>query len=639
MAEDDDEGSRAGASAAADGVALAGASRDTADAYLRKQSRFVDLQSENLIEQNSFELSHLRWRRFNDQMKGALQIMVVLLGLVVVVGLGAAMWNASQAEGLVVDAFSVPPDYIQAGIAGDVIADDMTAKIAAVRDFASANSLAHSNDVREDRAGDIKVEIPETGISLAEAWRYLRRWLGNERHLNGSLRMLPGGRVALTVSLGGADTFRFTGKADELDALEQQAAERVFGAVDPVNVVLYLGAKGRYAEALAAAAHNVAIASGPRDLGGAYSLYANMIRAVTGDARRAFAMAHLAIALDPKAAPQHMEALSSARALGHDEEVLAQARIIATLRPEDNIRGWRTGTGVAYVKDIGAIWRAGDTGDFAAVSTLICTQVCSRADAAMLHAEALARLHDPGAAGARIDDARASGQPDPSDLARTGYYIAAAQDDWRAAADAARRYRQSLMASPASDGFKTLLMQTRAMPLLARALASAGDGGGAQNAVAGTPLDCYACVLARGEVAARRHDWSGAAAWYADAVRLAPSLPFAYADWGEMLLHKGDFGGAIAKLTAANQKGPHFADPLELWGEALVASNRSDLALAKFAAAARYAPNWGRLHLKWGEALWWLGRKEDARRQFAVAGTLFLTGAERNVLNGFASAR
>jgi tetratricopeptide (TPR) repeat protein len=116
-------------------------------------------------------------------------------------------------------------------------------------------------------------------------------------------------------------------------------------------------------------------------------------------------------------------------------------------------------------------------------------------------------------------------------------------------------------------------------------------------------------------------------------VKLAPSIPYAYSEWGQMLLAKGDRDGAIAKFSVAHQKGPHFADPLELWGEALIAQNRSDLALAKFAEAARYAPNWGRLHLKWGEALVWLGDKPGAAKQFALAAYLDLSAADKAELS------
>ena len=116
------------------------------------------------------------------------------------------------------------------------------------------------------------------------------------------------------------------------------------------------------------------------------------------------------------------------------------------------------------------------------------------------------------------------------------------------------------------------------------------------------------------------------------AVKQAPSIPFAYADCGQMLLAKGDYNGAIAKFTLANQKGPHFADPLEMWGEALMLKNRSDLALVKFAEANRYTPNWGRLHLKWAAALFYTGDKAGAEKQFAIASHLYLTQSEKSEL-------
>ena len=70
----------AAAIAAAASIAMNAAPAEDARLYLREQTRLARLQSENLIEQNAFELSQLKWRRFNDQMKGALQIMFVLVG-------------------------------------------------------------------------------------------------------------------------------------------------------------------------------------------------------------------------------------------------------------------------------------------------------------------------------------------------------------------------------------------------------------------------------------------------------------------------------------------------------------------------------------------------------------------------------
>jgi tetratricopeptide (TPR) repeat protein len=136
----------------------------------------------------------------------------------------------------------------------------------------------------------------------------------------------------------------------------------------------------------------------------------------------------------------------------------------------------------------------------------------------------------------------------------------------------------------------------------------------------------------RGNIDAAQKNDADADRWFARAVASAPSIPFAYVDWGRMLLRKGEFDGAIAKLALASQKGPHFADPLEIWGEALMLKNRSDLALAKFQEASRYAPRWGRLYLKWGEALRYAGQKGAAKARFETASTLDLSVADRATL-------
>lgn len=641
MADDDDDSPRQGVAGdpAAAGIALGSPLDPRAAAYLNEQTRLARLQAENLIEQNAFELSHLRWRRFNDQMKGALQIMTVALGLLVVVGIAWAIWSASQADGLVVDAFSVPPSYAQNGVGGDVVADDMTAKIAAIRDFANDNSLARSNDVSEDSARDVKVEIPATGVSLTEAWNYLKLWFGHERHLTGNLRTLPDGRMSLTVSLGGANGFSFSGRADEIGTLEQKAAEQIFATVDPINIVLYFSAKGRTADMLAAARRNVEQAQGNVDQGEAYALYANMLRYSTGDVRRSLALAALALRLDPRAAPQHMEMLNSARVLGLDEEVLKQAREIVPLRREDNVGAWRNASsiGFPFVKQLGTIWRARETGDFARLAGEPCLYSCGRFEAAALNAEALARLHDPAGATATIGQAETieratSGRFDPYDvlnLARVNLFIAVARDEPRALLLEAQRYYDAMLAVPgAGPAYNTLAALTQAAPLLGHAQAMTGDFAGAHRTIDLTPPDCYACVTARGAIDALQRNWGGSTYWFARAVARAPSIPFAYFDWGRMLLAKGDSDAAIAKFALAHEKAPHFADPLELWGEALIAKNRSDLAVKKFEEAARHAPNWGRLHLKWGEALLWSGRKGDAAKQFAIAASLYLTPLE-----------
>ena len=173
------------------------------------------------------------------------------------------------------------------------------------------------------------------------------------------------------------------------------------------------------------------------------------------------------------------------------------------------------------------------------------------------------------------------------------------------------------------------IFATLIKPSVALANAKTGNIAGAEALIATTPDDCYDCELTRGVIASEGKQYGRADFWFARSVQLAPSIPFAYTEWGQSLLSRGKPEDAIFKFTVANQKGPHFADPLEGWGEALMAKNQSLLALAKFEEADKYAPNWGRMHLKWGEALFYAGRKDEARAQYQKASTLNLTATDK----------
>jgi tetratricopeptide (TPR) repeat protein len=137
----------------------------------------------------------------------------------------------------------------------------------------------------------------------------------------------------------------------------------------------------------------------------------------------------------------------------------------------------------------------------------------------------------------------------------------------------------------------------------AYAKARTGDLAGAEATIAATPLDCDTCVRMRGRIAAAKGDFAGAEGWFARTIRQAPSLPFAYADWGAMLLARGDVDGSIAKLEVAHAKGPRYADALEQWGEALMKKGDYAGAASKFAEAAKYSPHWERNRQQWRSAL------------------------------------
>ncbi len=617
-------------------LALGGASREDANAFLKKQGALIDDQRHHLREQ----FKHLHLSVWEKRLGVFLRLATAAVGVVIASAIALAAWNASQADGTVVDAFSVPPQFVQAGITGEMVADDLTSRIGAIRDFAQANSASASQNVRKDSADDIKVEIPETGVSLGQAWRYLRLWLGHERHLSGGVRLIGEGKMALTVAVNGERAASVSG--GDLDKLEQQAAEQVFAKVDPTNIVLYLRASQRSAESLSAAERNVQ-AAGPKDRADAFALWADMTRVVTGDLPLAFGRARRAVAANPKSIAGHREMMWASVLMGHDEDALLQSRLIGNLHDEDQLKAMR-GRGFAQFTAEGANERDAALGAFAdGISRDECLYCQPYAGN---RAEFAARAHDGSASRTLASEIAAEPFTGAArtnlnaNAARARYFSEVNVQDWPAAAASARAYARSITTDTVFDpGLTTARLRIFADPWLAYALARAGDITGAQAVIDATPDDCYDCVRTRGQIAAAARQWSRADYWFARAVHDGPSLPFAYADWGQSLLDRGQADAAIEKFKLANQKGPRFADPLEGWGEALMAKNQSHLALEKFTEAEKYAPNWGRRASEMGRGPRpYAGKRDEARAQFARAAALDLTPSEKSELSRWGSA-
>ena len=382
---------------------------------------------------------------------------------------------------------------------------------------------------------------------------------------------------------------------------------------------------------MAAAAHFASIAETPIERADGYSLWCYTTGYATGDVPLAIARCRIAIEIDPRLAVARAQLARFLLASGTDEAALAQYKKILTLSDSDQMPAHR-GAGFALMREQAQARIARLTGDFSGPG--FCGLSCSEGEALLFQAESAARLHDPASAKETEDKAVATGMTDRSAVGAVDFFIHADLGEWREALSAARLAKAEFPGE--NPGFSARYLAfyatTQVDPLLARAEAMLGDFREAHRIIDATPEDCYGCLRARGLLAERENRLASATYWYARSVSEAPSIPFAYADWGAALLRAGNYDAAIAKFKVANEKGPRFADPLEMWGEALMAKNRSDLALAKFEEANKYAPNWGRLHLEWGKALIYAGKKDEAKRQFVLAGGLDLATTDKSEL-------
>jgi tetratricopeptide (TPR) repeat protein len=643
MAEEEEELERTSASQMMNDEAawhmLGSASRDKADAYLDEQIKVARLEREKLAKEDAaigteiaLNISHLRYRRFSDATRMALEAAGFLVVLLLISGLATMVWNATHDHDLVVEAFSVPPDLAQTGMTGTVLANRVLDRFGAM----DRNTFTFTSDFssyHSDNQEVAHVEIPDTGISLGDLNRYLQEWLGHSTHVTGEL-VHSGNSLSLTVRYGDEPGVTATGTPDQLDKLIQQSAENMFRAAQPLRFADYLSSHDRIAEAETIADAEAHAGDAAHRAAAYVSLGVNDY--FRGDQSALDRHGQEAVQLDPKNIVAWFILVAAGNNLSHDEEEWRALTASIPIARSGAISAGASETvknlPIEFESDLRNI-----AGDFKG-SVEACKTMTGRPEG-NCQEDNLIGVHTSyyDFAGARalahMQPARDSTGELDGDLMFSWAELETIDQNWTEALEWSKKGE----AATANDPSKFSDRDVSLRPYEAVALAHSGDVASATALIGKTALDCDICVRARGRVAAIAHDWKTAAHWFQIVSTRSPHIPFADSDWGAMLLAKGDFDGAIAKFKAANEKGPHFADPLEKWGEALMLKSRSDLALAKFAEAAKYAPGWGRLHLKWGEALFFAGNKADAKKEFAVASGLDLSTDDKAALEKWMS--
>jgi len=601
-----------------------------ADTFLDEQTKLTRLQIEQIEEENTTRRRILKLEHMSAAMKLAFELALAIIFTAIAIGLGAAVWNAANDNGLVVESFSVPPDLAGKGLTGDVVAAKLLDKLSSLQ--AQTVSSRAATSYANNWGGDIKLQIPDTGVSIGEFNRSLHAWLGHQTRITGEVYRTPAG-LAVTARAGNNTSPTFTGSDADLDKLIRQAAESVYRATQPYRYAVFLANVGRNKEA--EAAYRELIANGsPTDRAWAHigieNIYANR-----SDRKQALAMLARALALKPDFIMAYINRAGLEGQFQHDEASLAAIKKAAQVAggPRDRDMSdiaWQLSLLQAESNVAASTGNYSGQLEFDRQIEALPNFNGASDNAHQNDVTTYALLHDEAASEAAFE----AMPPATSELAflqRDGNHSFArlflGEPDLvlalRARFDAALNKLGAL---------GPVIEQRQFWPFVAYGQALKGDFKGAHATADRTPLDCNQCLRVRGMIDMLQKNWGGAGYWFARATRDAPSIPAPWSDWGHMLLEKGDFDGAIEKFETAYGLSPRFADPIEMWGEALAKKGRADLALKKFEEANKYAPHWGRLHLKWGEALLWSGDKTGAAKQFALARTLWLTAPEKTEL-------
>jgi tetratricopeptide (TPR) repeat protein len=623
------EGNGAGVDPTAVALALAGASTEDANAFLKKQGRLLDLRAKELAHELDLRHWSLLVRHLSSLLKLTFEVGLAVAAVALACFLGAAVWNAAHADGLVIESFSVPPDVAARGLTGDVVAGELLDRLNELNQ--STLSVRTGKSYAASWGDGIKVEIPDTGVSVAEAFRFLRRWLGHESHISGEVWHSQSGIVITARSEGKSVTV--SGPESDIGGQIRKAAEAVFSLSQPYRYGAYLLTRGRAAEAAAVFQQQVADGSTVNRAWGLLGLALALALNGNISPREAERLYREAAELDPSNIPAQHNVIGAELVLSRLENAASDSRKLAGLLSRSGDRDISIDDTTLAVdqeitaNDLRELMGAYDEAVASIANILRSGNGSTRTNLSTRLTLLEINAHDLKAARATPRERDRKFQS-ADQFALGGIQInvnlAAAEQNWPAALAAAVSADPLLKRHAIRERYLVSVA-----PAQAYAEARLGRFRTAEALIATTPGDCDECMLQRARIAELEGQHARADWWFARAVHDAPSIPLMYATWGQALLERGQTDAAIVQFTLANQKGPHFADPLEGWGEALMAKNQSHLALAKFAEADKYAPNWGRLHLKWGEALVYAGKKDEAKAQFARAGQLDLTPSEK----------
>jgi tetratricopeptide (TPR) repeat protein len=588
----------AGAEAFASAVAakLAGNDPEVArhtSAFLQEQTQLLKVQKEHLNDEHALRITHLRnqlseetVRRFGLRMRVGFQLFIVLFATVIGIGIAVMIYDAVTSRRVVVDAFEAPPALAARGVSGTVVASGLLDELTRMR-IATRTSMAAKRDLSSAWSNEVKVSLPDSGISLSELSRLIKDRFGHELHIGGDLIETSTGSLSLTVRGNGVPPKTFTGSADQLAKVTVEAAQYVYAESQPVLWAIYLENEYRYAEEVAFI-KSVYAAVDPTDRPYMLNSWANAQSALNEPSVADLKLYQEAIRLKADYWPAYSNVMFEMMQFGDEEGAWHVGRQL------EQAAGGRPGAAPE------TFYGSMDTLTWNLQSALSAQVADTDANGGFgttassgipLAAQLQVSLHDTAAAELTLETVKLDDR-DPSIEANVHYARGRLAMEVGNISRAVTEMEQVATSLGNPQIANNLAPFVRCWIAVAEESAGRSDEAEAALKAAGTFVDCYRF---RADILNARRDWPGAQKAYAAAVALAPDLPAAYYSWGVALTQHGDLVGAITKLSAANQRGPHWADPLKAWGDVLMKQNQSKDALAKYDEALRYAPNWKQL--------------------------------------------
>lgn len=583
----------------------------------------VDEPGSDVPDLHQEELRRLRIRQLREQARaGTIGNIILVARLVSQWCLAALILGASVAAGgllrdslrprtIVVGEITAAPALKAGGLDARTLASRLADKLTALqtRTRTSGRKLAVANGWPQA----IRIEIPNTGISIDQLQINLRRIFVEDINLNGEL--LEGGGVrSLTIRGNGIAARSFSDPDADLDQLMQWAAEHVMASLQPAEFAAYLIQSGRSAEAVRFSAE-VFPGTQSGDQASLLNQWGNALLNSGGSSDEALALYQRATYLAPFYWAPRSNVVEALIARGEEQRAHEMGQKLRDMieakegpKPTSSLGPWYQLTWNLSAHLQAAL---GDASAYQGVGS-------KNQLRAPLLAILYTQLHDSVSARFQLRIAEAAARNNAGDSTITARLhlvrglLALEEND---PSSAVRMLRLFANEYRDNDNRTVRAIMPTQICWLAHAEQKAGEFPQAEQtlASAGRYVDC---MRFRADLLAERGSWPKAEQAYAAAVNLAPDSPAAYYSWALALKRRGRQAESIRLLELAVKRGPCWADPRKLWGDILVAQGLSREGMRHYDQALQLAPAWREL----GESRRRLGPPRRSPESFHACG-------------------
>lgn len=554
-------------------------------ALLRVQRRHLEAEHAQRLHLLKGQAREIDLRRLGLRLRVGFQLFLVLIAIVVGLGAFVLIHDAVTTRSVLIEPFEVARGLSDRGLTGTVVANAVLDELTKIQE--ATRSTTQKPSLSNAWAKEIKLTVPETGLSLSEMSQLLKARFGHDIHIGGDLIPVKHDALQLTIRGDGLTPKSFSNAEGQTDRLAIEAAEYIYSRSQPGLWAIYLLDSHRFAETIAFSEVAVGSALPSEQAAMILNAWAEASAMSNGDGPGALELVRRAIAQQPDYWHSYDNLMNIQNLLGDEEGTYTTAQNLMKLaggrpgRAPEITYGSFDGNTYNYNAFLKALRSeaAGTKGE--GIWSYVLGPTIASVEIA---------LHDVASA----EFATSTVKPDPEDPTTTaGLHFALAQ--------IANEKGKFTQASQEGEAFLSLYsnpavvwaypgQNCEIIPLEE----AAGNPDRADLILkgGGSYVDCYRF---HGDVLDGRGDWKGAQEWYAKSVTLAPHLPGGYYSWGIALAKHGDLAGAEAKQREANKRGPRWADPLKAWGDVLLTQGKKKDALAKYDEALKYAPHWKQL--------------------------------------------